>query len=765
MSPSALKTIRLLPWFALCVIAPSAVLGLAGNALTAPPAWEATAQVRLMDTQLAAQPVDVLTLGPSVARTDIDAATLGAGLATPPLSVARLSQPQASAPMWYAILRERVYAAGFSPKLVVLVATMDTLLTVRPPDTHLPLLTQHFIEPDAVLLRKALNSPWPTYVQRALASRASLRGRLLTWFRDAPAGALFGAGTAEGAALVAAASEKALGEHHVPEAGRFAAFGGTERAGGADAKATRLSPPEQSFLPDLAALVAAHGGRLAVVLPPTSTQRPSGFRVDPVLERETLQLANQLGVTWVDLRDWTDRDGDFADGLHLTAEAAPRFTAEMAARLTAANALGPGAPIAATVPPPVPTRSRTGLPPIVATGTAEAGPGACTSSLPVPEFAAFGEDRLLRVSPGLPSPLRVLADGLPLVRGAVREGPCMGRFSHRSGTLSVSSSRPGAALSVEVDPASSWVWPGSALVWTYDAAWHEQGAAVVHAEIVLIGPPETTPPTLRVGGASIPFTGSGPKRTLDLPLGAALGGELAVEAPVGGAWVAVRSLAVSVGAFTSVLVKPPVRPRLDLISAVQFTPNPAPRLTLGPWLGTRTNRRVAAPWTDHSTCSPVRVFEDGALLPGIPRVGAWISVSPADGSDPATNGRSYTLALADDRRCEGKAQKHTKGRTWMYPGDRFVGEVSVTKVAADIGSLRALVVPTQPLPSGTLHLALRVGTEVRFDQSLPVSDLVRETVLPLNLPLHASGREPIEVEATLSTDAAPILLSWFGVEE
>ena len=66
---------------------------------------------------------------------------------------------------------------------------------------------------------------------------------------------------------------------------------------------------------------------------------------------------------------------------------------------------------------------------------------------------------------------------------------------------------------------------------------------------------------------------------------------------------------------------------------------------------------------------------------------------------------------------------------------------------------------------GTLHLALRVGSEVRFDQSLPVSDLVRETVLPLNLPLQAGGREPIEVEATLSTDAAPILLSWFGVEE
>lgn len=759
-SPSPV-TLRRLPWYILGVAAPALILGAAANVVTARPDWAPSPQVRLMDRQLAAQPVDVLTLGPSIARTDIDAETLGRGLASPALSVARIGQPSAPAPVWYAILRERVYAAGFRPNLVILVVTMHSLLTTRLEDTQGALLTQHFAEPDAVLRRKALDSPWPTYIQRALESREVLRSGVLTWFRDAPAGVLFGAGPSHGAALVTQASERALGEHHVTESGPSPTIIG---AGGAEAPPSHLSSPDQSFLPDIARLVAAQGGRLAVVLPPASSRRGFGFRIDPALERETLQLANDLGVAWVDLRDWTDRDGDFRDGLHLSAEAAPRFTAEMAARLTAANALGPGAPVPAVLPPPVPVRSRAGAPPAVGSGPAVAGVDACTMSIDVPEFAAFGEERLRAIAPKLTTPLRVNEGSQPLTRGGVRAGECVGRFNQRGGVLSVSSSRPGVALSVEIDPESTWVWPGSTMTWTYPRAWGGTEAAAVEAEIIVVGGADTPPPFLKIGDVELPFSGSTPRRSVNAPVTSAAVTSLTVSAPAGGGWVNVRKLNVAVGAATSVLVAAPAGRRTDLVTDAQFSPNSVPKLQIGPFEGGPRSRRVAAPWADHSHCSPVRVLEDGVRLPRAAAEGAWIAVAPVDGSDPAKNGRRYGLEIDEERRCKLESHNFSQTRTWMYPGDHFVATVTLPRLTR-LDSHRAQATATQPGHGGTLHLILREGSTVRSSHEVAVADLELEARLPLDGPIRPNGRDPIEVEASLSADAAPILLSWFGLEE
>ncbi|MEL6908532.1 MAG: hypothetical protein AAFP22_24185, partial [Planctomycetota bacterium] len=91
------------------------------------------------------------------------------------------------------------------------------------------------------------------------------------------------------------------------------------------------------------------------------------------------------------------------------------------------------------------------------------------------------------------------------------------------------------------------------------------------------------------------------------------------------------------------------------------------------FLSDRATRDVT-PWA--SRCSPIRVFEDGVALPrhhetceatarfGRGRVchdDAGLRFTTPDRTDPATNGRRYTLGLDPARSCE-------RAR-WIYPGD------------------------------------------------------------------------------------------------
>ncbi len=748
-------------WPILAAILPALIFAVAWRALTVRPPWTPTPTVRQIDGWLATGEPDVLVVGPSIARGDIDPAVLADGLGETRKVVTRVAQPQASAAIWYAILRERVYGAGHAPPLVVLVGTIQTLLTVRPADAKMGDLTQHFAEPDEVIRRKTLRSPWPASVQRALESRGSLRAPLLGWFKDAPVGVLFGSGPDDGAALVAAAGEAALGGTHGPQTGR--AIPVVEAGTDENELDGVQASPEESYLPDLAALVAAHGGRLAVVLPPSSTRRHTGFFADAATERAAVAEANRLGVAWVDLRRWSTSDADFTDGLHMHAEAASRFTTTAAAALMAANALGPGPVVPAAAPAPPATRERLGSLPEWGGAVAEAGPPPCGSSFSVPNLAVVSDDVLRRVAYNVMSPVLVREDDTRLLHVAPRGGTCSGRFALVGTTVSATATAEKASPPrLSFDDASSWVPPGTTLRWTFSDGWSDPTDPSVTIELVTLG--DGAEPTLQVNDAEVTLTGAGARRSATVAIpGNAPPRAVAVAAPAG-RWVYVHTLRVEAGGSAAVLVEPPATGRDDLVAAPVFAAAPPPALETGSLTGGPSARRLPAPWPDHSGCSPVQVLEDGALLNARPPYGAWVPVSPADGSDPYKNGRTYTLALREDRRCRSSNVRFPYLRVWMYPGDTFTEEVTLPLVGPPIRSLRAQAVATTAAV-GTVHLVLRVAGETRSEATLPVADLAAERELALTSPILPNERKLVTVEASISAEAAPILLSWFAVED
>jgi hypothetical protein len=222
---------------------------------------------------------------------------------------------------------------------------------------------------------------------------------------------------------------------------------------------------------------------------------------------------------------------------------------------------------------------------------------------------------------------------------------------------------------------------------------------------------------------------------------------------------------VESGGSVSALVEAPEAGRDDLVGAAVFAPAPPPAIPSGALTGGPRTRRLPAPWPDHSGCSPVEVLEDGVRLPAQSADGAWVPVVPADGTDPATNGRAYTLALREDRLCRVANKHYPYTRVWMYPGDAFTAEVALPAVGPPIRGVRAQAAATASPAAGTVHLVLRVAGEVRAEATFPVSGLADEQPMPLSTPLSAADRKAVTVEATLSPDAAPLLLSWFAVED
>ena len=280
-----------LPSLTLALAAPLLVLLPAWSTLTTAPEWAPSKDVAEMNATATRAPAEVVMVGPSFARTDIDGPALGAALAasTPghPLRVARFAQNLASAPAWYAILKERVYGNGLEPRLVLLVATTDYLLEVHPPASRMVGLEQHFAEPDEVLRARTWNSRLPATLQRALDRRRVLRDPVVSAFRDPLVEMFFGG--KNGAELAAEAGVEVFGQEH---------GGGTRRLlPGVEAQAAEEASEGEvraadSYLPDIAALVAQHGGRLVVVLPPVAASKAADHQVSAEAERDIVETAN-----------------------------------------------------------------------------------------------------------------------------------------------------------------------------------------------------------------------------------------------------------------------------------------------------------------------------------------------------------------------------------------------------------------------------------------------------------------------------------------
>ena len=761
---------------------PRAVFALAIAALILVPAvrvwtqevpWTPSATMVDMDEVALAHPADLVVVGPSLARTDVDPRRLGAALASPPLSSARFAQNLASGPAWYAMLKYRVYANGLRPRVIALVATMDYLLETRPPGKRMSALEEHFAEPDAVLAAKTWNTRLPALLQRALDQRTRLKDPFVNAFRDGAVGLLVeGAGAP--ADRVAAAGEALFGQEHGGTQARLLPV--VEHAVvGAVGGATRVSDPMLSYLPDIAALVAAHGGRLVLVLPPMAPSVASEHAVTPTEDRAILLTANALRVGVVDLRAMPLDEFAYTDGYHLAPEARVAFTDALGAAMVELNVLGTG-PMRPAWSAPVPTVERFGEPPRLPVSEAAPGEDACLVDLQVDDLSALADDALRNLAGHLVSPLRVREGSVALAHASRPPRACGEGFFHAGGRLRVARSAPGSVpIRAEWNPdlpildeegeGTWWVWPGGGIRFRWS-----EGLPLGPVEVsAVVVDPSGGGATL--GGA--PFVGDG--GVLRSSVVRDSDGSLVVEVASPQA-VALRELRIMSGDQIFYAVRPPAPNLSDLFPGAITAPPPPPLDS--PALVRRFGRAaLPAPWADSIGCSPLRVAEDGVELPSgaiaagttnkpsgkvVDHVDGNVFVVATDTTDPSTNGRAYTLQFSQERACRRVWKRKSQGRVWLYPGD--VVESDITPAAAS-GPLRGVRLKIESngvvAPEAVLRIELQVGDSVRLDQTLPLQTLLDVQDLDLAAPLN---RDPFRVRVTLSGSDTPVLLTAAGLE-
>jgi hypothetical protein len=127
-----------------------------------------------------------------------------------------------------------------------------------------------------------------------------------------------------------------------------------------------------------------------------------------------------------------------------------------------------------------------------------------------------------------------------------------------------------------------------------------------------------------------------------------------------------------------------------------------------------------------------------------------VLLTASDNSDPATNGRTYTLALDADRTC--------KDAVWTYPGDTLqivldpVGALPQGATAIDLTGMAFVSDP------GDRSVAVRVeadGVQVYKDNVL-IRALAEVTQLPLSPPIRA-GVKAVKVTIDAPADGPYIL--------
>ncbi len=164
-----------------------------------------------------------------------------------------------------------------------------------------------------------------------------------------------------------------------------------------------------------------------------------------------------------------------------------------------------------------------------------------------------------------------------------------------------------------------------------------------------------------------------------------------------------------------------------------------------------SDEALQAPVSGSAPCSPLRVAEDGVLLPfpnapcGAVRsrghgrtchTREMLFLTASDGTDPARNGRDYELRLASSRACGEQV--------FLYPGDLLRFSVAPDRVARFDRGARFLTIRARSLQRSETELAVRlsVGEDTVLDRRFdgrrfergPVTLRFDATVVPTGEP-------------------------------
>lgn len=726
---------------------------------TEPTPPDATAQ--RIEKAMASDP-DVVLIGASKAWTDLDPALLAKELGLPPGAVGRANMSGSRAAVWYAILENRVFGTGATPRLVVIYGGFESLVQAEPAsEGERSMLLAQMGADEPVLRRKALgeDNAASEVWERVRKRRTDLHHDGMGWLRDGAVGLILGEPGADG---IIAAGNRIAGPALERLFGLDAAIdvSGAHRAiPVVEAERSNLVKEQASLddtlIPDLVELVQSHGARLLIGVAPNRPGMDKPGAWAPELLPAAVALFNEKGVGFTDLRDLGLGDAAFGDAVHLNQSGRLQMTHALAERIRAMDALGTG-PIAAAEVPVVhtpPTVRRVGTPPTLPAVTPVRGPGTCGWVTKLDTLSAISDTALTKAGLGAVSPVRLLEDDKPLTAHATRDAfdaTCGGAFSHQERVLKFAptGTSPDAVTTrsyrLDLDPAlpltpspgaeAWWVYPGTTVELQVPEAWGDDGPFGVQVAATAPIPGEGATVEI-VGQAPVPLVSTGVALHAELTAPAPTGPwTVRITSPADGPWLLLRSVTagdpedptplINAGATRSASLRGPG-------ATWKAPPAPLPEPVATPAdglvslafpVGSTPDIGYLARVGGVNNCSAVAVTkEDGSALQRVARRADVLE--RVDSFAPAGTG---FLVNAPGAKVRGELdpKRDCHGLRWLYPGDAVTFVVPKARLAALLTPGRTLeIAATLASPEPTtaqLHVRLLAGDEVLVDADTPL---------------------------------------------
>lgn len=682
----------------------------AGRVLNARVAEHADAAT-VMDRMLRQSQPQVLLIGPSYANTDVDPRLLAQRLRLPRDEVLMLSVPNSVGAHWYAVLKNRVFANGHRPRLVVVVSGLQSMLLATPlTEASYLNLAVHLEGPDPVIDAKMRRST-RLALARLREKRGMLREAAFGFARDVPASFLFRSPRDPSIPIQPAEIRTALDRVFDDDKVDMSLHArGTpvidiltqERV----YDPADLPTPERSFIPDITEIVRDHGARMVFVRPPMSPDIPDHMDdvVLPGVQEETVAVVHARGGSFVDMRGLPMSSDMFKDPDHMNVEGSRRFTEALARVLLGLDALEPD-------------RAPDTLAPFEAASVeviGDAGP------LPALEADAAGPGRWL--GPG--TTLRVTFDqGWDALRGPFLAHLAAEQLRGEVGpTLRID----GVEVAVgRMEAAPPWtLWQGRKVLRAPD------GPFVLEVTV-----PDDAGWT-RITGLAL---GEGAGRVVLEGDSTGLDG---ARADLFGVFRQHEGVLIDETVHPTYLRPPGAVPKAE--RPVEDGPGKIGRYETSRW-EFLSDERLIGETNFGSRCSPLRITDEGAELPlaNVPCVEVqrkgqgrschtpeYIYFTTVDGTDPFTNGRRYKLVLDEGRRCDGAV--------WLYPKDHFevawpADRLAVFRRGADTLTFGARYLQKRP---AKVEITLRVDGAEQLRTQVDGLDLKGgPLVVPLEPPI------------------------------
>lgn len=721
---------KLLPVL-VAIVVPMVLFSWSWAKLQKPP--RATGKAAGMERKLKNQKSDVVVLGSSLARTNVNIDLLASELGVGSKNVTLLTLPNATAAHWYAVMKNRVFANGHRPKVVVMVGALTTMITPEVlKDSNVERLVNQLSDREPVLGKKVFGTLSPADF-RYLYMReqaGQIRDEFMLQYRDWALGWLMGNNhkPAEGKRLAERANEIVFADERMDYSLHMGT--GTGLWGGAveEIDVSNVDIANDSLISDIGSLARDYGSYAVFVRTPFPPSNSDNDLVSPNQESAAVETMEGSEAGYVDMRSLNLDDSYFQDMRHMSAAGAEVFTKALARSLQSMGVLKRKGKAEIRLGVEVTSVERIGTAPDLGGLLSAARQGdSCSWSVPPGVLRGLDAASMAAAGQADATPVRVTQGGQPLGWTPTRDG-CSPGVTHGE-QIEIVPNAGGdiadVALSLQEElpftvegenlPAW-WVYPGTTVRFTFERPWqydaesfrvfllgHVFGGQGGRAEIVV----DEQRATLEVLGTRA-WLATNPDPPTEGPW------TLDVISPPDGPWVLMQNLAVGAMPNTAHLIglpellngasirlvggkvedteldpvyrKPP--PTLNMSARIRKAPRGLGMISLPAFapLADAPHSRASIP----HKCSPLRVVEGGTRLPEPHSVcldvanlkagkschaGNVIYFAAADSQPPVTTGKKYTLELDETRVCDRRNQKGTtplRGVLWMYPGDHLV---------------------------------------------------------------------------------------------